>query len=117
MFVSFSMPEALMAQTAHDAANHNIPLVLNGLANNSMKETMQKILNIAESEKDASIEINPIVFKKYGINRVPSLVVDDGKNWDVIYGNIKIENALEIISQEGDTSKSVKTRQQGEGSV
>ena len=103
VFISFSMPENLIEQMAHESARLHVPLIVNGLHNSSMRETLAKIFDIAQREKNVSIQIDPVSFNKYGINRVPSVVVDNNENFDVIAGNIKIANALKIISDEGTT--------------
>lgn len=98
------MPDALLEQVAHEAARLDLPLVLNGMHNHSMRETLGKIFSLVQKEKNVSIQIDPIAFEKYGIKRVPVLVVDDGKKVDVIRGNIRIKEMLELIKKHGETN-------------
>ena len=104
LFISFSMPNMLLEQVAHESARLNIPLVLNGLHKSSMRKTLGKIFELAQKEKGVSVQIDPVAFKKYGITRVPALIVDDGMGFDVIRGNIKISEMLKFIKAKGETN-------------
>lgn len=103
IFVSFSMPDSLLSQVTHEASSLEIPLILNGMHNHSMRETLGKIFSLVQKEKNVSIQIDPIAFEKYGIKRVPALVVDDGIKVDVIRGNIRIKEMLELVQKHDDT--------------
>ncbi len=104
LFVSFSMPELMLKQLAHESVALQVPLILNGLHLGSMRKTLEKIFKLAQKEKGVSVQIDPTAFSKYGITRVPALVVDDGINFDVVRGNIAISEMLEIIKEDGETN-------------
>lgn len=103
IFISFSMPEKLLEQVAHEAASLHIPLVLNGMHHHSMRETLNKIFSLVKKDKNVSIQLDPLSFEKYEIKRVPTLVIDDGQSKDVIRGNMKIKDMLELIDKHGET--------------
>tara|TARA_B110000091_G_C13434543_1_gene317455 strand:+ start:148 stop:534 length:387 start_codon:yes stop_codon:yes gene_type:complete len=107
VFISFSMPDELLNQVAVESVKLKVPLILNGLYKNSMRKTLNKIFDITKKNKGVSIQIDPVAFKKYSIMQVPSVVVEDGNKFDVITGNIKIEQALEYISEKGETKFNV----------
>lgn len=110
VFISFSMPDELLNQVAIESVKLKVPLILNGLYKNSMRKTLNKIFDITKKNKGVSIQIDPVAFKKYSIKQVPSVVVEDDNNkFDVITGNIKIEQALEYISEKGETKFNVKS--------
>lgn len=101
VFVSFSMPDLSLKQIITDAARYHIPVVIRGLIDNSFKKTVARIFELIKENNKGGVSINPIWFKRYSINTVPACVVKSGDNFDVIYGNIKIKNMLEIIASNG----------------
>lgn len=102
VFISFSMPKMLLEQTIKDAANHNVPVVLNGLYQDSMQKTAVKLFELAKKAPNASIQIDPIAFEKYGINQVPAFVASKGNQFDVVMGNISIDRAMSEINTHGE---------------
>lgn len=116
LFVSFSMPEALLYSLAEQAAFYDIPLVINGLVDGDFKKTIEtfKRLN-AKNPQLSGISIDPVWFTQFQINSVPALVVTDRpKNcltqdcslqpFDVVYGNARLKDALELIIKKGDAA-------------
>lgn len=103
VFVSFSMPESLLIQTFKEANDLNLPVYIKGLHKNSMKLTAQKILKYSKVVPELNLQIDPTLFEKYGIHQVPAVVSDNGEAFDVIYGNLKLKNALSRISSEGES--------------
>lgn len=104
LFISFSMPESLLEQLAHESVIFKVPLILNGLHQGSMRKTLEKIFKLTQKEKGVSVQIDPTAFSKYGITRVPALVVDDGINFDVVRGNLYLKEMIEIIEEAGETN-------------
>ena len=92
VFVSFSMPNNLLIQTLTESTALHIPATLNGLYHNSMPETVHKIFSLSKKIPNLALQINPIVFERYRIHQVPALVVDNGKDFDVIYGNLALHD-------------------------
>ncbi|HAT2150935.1 TPA: type-F conjugative transfer system pilin assembly protein TrbC [Legionella pneumophila] len=111
VFVSFSMLETLLQDTLKESAQLHIPVYLNGLYHNSMNETAQKMMVLSQHIPNLNLNIDPTLFERFGINQVPALVVDDGKNFDVIYGHLRIQEGLARMAGRGDvdfTSKEVR---------
>lgn len=105
VFVSFSMPEQLLVETLRDCARLSIPATLNGLHHNSMMETVAQITHLTKEVPNVSIQIDPTAFERFGITQVPALVVDDGQCFDVIYGNLPIEEGLSRIDRQGQCAR------------
>ena len=98
VFVSFSMPNNLLIQTLTESTALHIPATLNGLYHNSMPETMHKILSLSKKIPNLALQIDPISFERYGIHQVPALVVDNGKDFNVIYGNLSLHDGLQRLA-------------------
>jgi type-F conjugative transfer system pilin assembly protein TrbC len=97
VFVSFSMPEQLMRETLEDGARLHIPAILNGLHDDSMEKTAQKIMQLSAHVPDLTLQIDPTAFEQYNIQQVPALVVsapNKPEEFDVIYGNLPLQEGL-----------------------
>lgn len=101
MFISFSMPEQLLQETVKDAAYHQIPVMLNGLYQDSMRDTMSKIFELSKKNPSLVVQIDPLAFERYSIHQVPALVADTKTDFDVIFGNIPIARAMDEIKRFG----------------
>lgn len=126
IFVSFSMPALSLKQIISDADRYHVPVVIRGLYKNSFRETIEKIFDLVKEGGKGGISINPVWFRKYNIKTVPALVVNNNSNtsnekeknnkkdsdenndtqdFDVIYGNIHLKNALTIVVERGVAAK------------
>jgi len=101
VFVSFSMPDLLLQQIMQQAASYQIPVVIRGLYQNSFHATVNKIFKLVKKTNHGGVLIDPIWFYKFDIKTVPALVVRNNNNFDVIYGNLPLKKALEIIKNRG----------------
>lgn len=107
VFVSFSMPAHLLQQTLSESARLNIPAVLNGLIDNSMPATVQRIHALSKIIPNLNLQIDPTAFERFAIHQVPALVVDNGKAFDVLYGNLSLKDGLLRIAEHGDSGLTV----------
>lgn len=105
VFVSFSMPETLLIETLRDSARLNIPATLNGLYQNSIEKTAQKIMVLSKEVPQLQLQIDPTAFEQFHIKQVPALVVSQGDCFDVIYGNLFLNEGLRRIHEKGECSK------------
>jgi conjugal transfer pilus assembly protein TrbC len=120
VFISFSMPEALIEDYIKEARMYGGVLVLRGLVNNSLKQTVAKLKEIEgndEKKSNIAITIHPHLFKLYNITQVPTIVVskdnlacilkyDDCSTlyeYDKISGSITIGYALEEFEKNGSS--------------
>ena len=130
IFTSLSVPAASWRQWAHDAANTGVPLVLRGVGEGGLRETVKRIgerLGGAE----AGVAIDPRLFRLFGIERVPAVVVvpgggpgrspvppcasrgcaeDPAPPHDRVTGNIGLAAALEAVAGEGGVARAVARR-------
>lgn len=108
VFVSFSMPEPLLEQCLAESARLHIPAILNGLIDNSMPKTIQRIEALSKVVPNLNLQIDPTAFERFGIHQVPALVVDNGKDFDVLYGNLSLSEGLMRIAGNGDSGLALK---------
>ena len=108
VFISLAMPELSIKQIIQDAERYEIPVVIRGLYRNSFKETASKIFDLIKESNQGGILINPRWFKQYEIKAVPAVVVSQEDRFDVVYGNIHLKKALEIIAERGDLAAVAK---------
>lgn len=101
-FVSFSMPEPQIVAALKSAERLNIPVYINGLIGNDMKKTGKAMLYLVQKYQVQGVMVDPLRFKHYGISSVPALARKCGSKFDVVFGNAKIEQLIELINSEGD---------------
>lgn len=77
VFVSFSMPKASLRALITQGELAGVPIVLRGLVNNSVEDTMREVHSLyKESDKQESgAVIDPTLFERFGITQVPSVIV------------------------------------------
>ncbi len=68
--VSLSMPGATLINLYESATKVGGKLIIRGLINNSFKDTIKVI-----GDKFA-VDVNPMLFRKYNIQRVPTFIID-----------------------------------------
>ncbi len=127
IFVTLSMPESSLKKITEDASRYGIPVIIRGLYNNNYRETLNKVVNIITGDKEytakGGISIDPTWFDMYDIQKVPAFVLTDQtqacnegnkdtckvENYDILYGNIKVDDALRIFSRKGDFKDKAKS--------
>lgn len=99
VFVSFSMPNIAIKELNDQAQKYRAKLILRGLHEQSFKKTAKKILEI---DKDGvKLDINPELFKKYGIKKVPTFIlIRNGKEVSQLSGNVSLEYAKSKMVEE-----------------
>lgn len=118
IFVSFSMSDESIASYLRDAKKIHASVVIRGLINNSFKDTFLKMASIVKLAGGGGVELNPPVFKKFSISRVPAVVVlpsdinvgagntpFDKTDFDVVYGDISLYDALKTVRDHGVVSQ------------
>ena len=104
IFVSFSMPKEMLWSYSEQAKQYGARLVIRGLVENSFKKTVSA-LNIG-NDRYLKLDINPNLFKEYGISKVPSIAVigskDVAKGTDTFTGSVSLKYALEESRDNGD---------------
>ena len=127
IFTSLSVPAASWRQWAHDAARLGAaehagpPLMLRGVGKGGLAETVKHV-GARLGGVDAGVAIDPRLFRLFGIERVPAVVVvpggvppcesrgctdDPAPPHDLVTGNIGLIAALEAIVAEGEAGRAV----------
>ncbi|MEY0216591.1 type-F conjugative transfer system pilin assembly protein TrbC [Providencia rettgeri] len=101
-FVSFSIPEAGLKQMVPEATQLGIPTLINGLIDNDFRKTASAVFALTKDRGEGGVQIDPKTFAQYGITQVPALVVRCEHGFDVMYGNIRLQSAIERIASSGD---------------
>ena len=74
VFVSLAMPEATMTRLLDQAARARATLVLRGLINGSLRETVERMQRLI-GERQVAVQIDPQAFDRFSIVRTPSFVL------------------------------------------
>ncbi len=127
VFTSLSVPAASWRQWARDAAAVGAPLVLRGVGEGGLRATVKEI-GARLGGAEAGVAIDPRLFRLFGIERVPAVVVvpgggpgrspvlpcesrgcsgDPAPPHDLVSGNIGLAAALETVAAEGDSGRAV----------
>lgn len=101
-FVSFSLPLEGLASMLQETRRFGIPATLRGMVNNDMRETVQRVMALVKNGGADGVQIDPQPFHTFGIQSVPALVVQCERGFDVIRGNLHIEDGLRRIASDGD---------------
>lgn len=105
VFISTSMPPKSIKQWAKQADVLGAELVIRGFVNNSFKETVALARNLFEEDKVGGFNIDPLKFKQYSVEVVPTVILDVSGAIDVVQGDIGLIEALELIQAKGTNSK------------
>jgi conjugal transfer pilus assembly protein TrbC len=98
IFVSFSMPKESIKGWITQAKKVGAAVYIRGLVNNSFKDTA-KIISGLVQDQSGGLLIDPTLFKKHSITQVPAVVVVNRESFDVIYGDVTLDYALEKINK------------------
>ena len=124
VFLSLAVPPASWVQWAREAARTDVPLVLRGAAREGLKATVAEIGKRLDGHA-AGVAIDPRLFRLFGVERVPAVVVvpggvppcasrgcagDPAPPHDRITGNISLAAALEAVADEGTVGRNVARR-------
>lgn len=121
IFISFSMPEASLRQWAAQAQKIHAPLVIQGLFKSSFPKTEQAVRELAPNNQ-GGVVLDTRLFRQYHIRQVPAVVVRknnaqpcptnqscwENKDYDVVSGDVGLENALQQIVDQGVTAEIAK---------
>ena len=111
VFVSFSMPETSLKQWMEQATRLKAYVVIRGLANNSFKETTAVLTKVLANDQGGLL-LDPTLFQRFAIEQVPAVVMSEDKqcvddkncrpHFDVIYGDVTLDYALQKLREEGE---------------
>lgn len=124
VFLSLAVPPASWAQWAREAARTDVPLLLRGVAPDGFRATVAEIGTHLGGHA-AGVAIDPRLFRLFGVERVPAVVVVPGgvaacasrgcaddapPPFDRVTGNVGLVAALEAIAEEGHAGREVARR-------
>lgn len=101
-FLSASVPEKKLALLIKAAEEKGIPVYFRGLIGDSMEQTAKYMMHLVTTYRVQGVQVDPIRFEKYGVNQVPALVRKCGERFDIIYGDIALDQALTMIERRGE---------------
>lgn len=104
IFISFSMSDTSIRQWAVQAEQLGAKLVLRGFVGNSFKETVVAAHRLFAKDNLGGFIIDPFAFQKYQIQTVPAVVAEVDGEYDVVFGDIGLFEALKIIKAKGTLS-------------
>ncbi len=102
VFMSFSVPENIWINISKELSKVGGTFVLRGIPGNSFNELASKISKLKKNGVDAQIQIDPMSFREFGVDCVPTFVVANGKKFDKVAGNISLEFAMNYLSEKGE---------------
>lgn len=105
--VSLGMPDLVLQQYLAQANKLQIPIVIRGMVNNDMKTTTNRLFSLLNPPDEKAIQggvaIDPHPFRIAHITAVPALIVSDGSQFDVVYGNSNLANLIHVVASNGST--------------
>ena len=119
VFLSLTVPRASWEQWVREAARTDVPLLLRGVGPNGFKATVTEIGGRLGGHA-AGVAIDPRLFRLFGVERVPAVVVVPGgvtpcasrgcaddapPPFDIVTGNISLAAALEAVAAEGGAGR------------
>lgn len=113
IFISFELPEPTLARLVDQAARARASLVLRGLVNNSLRDTVERVQRLIGSRR-VSVQIDPQAFDRFAVTRTPSFVLLQGgaqprpcgaaacfatHQFALAAGDVSLDYALEFIQR------------------
>jgi conjugal transfer pilus assembly protein TrbC len=118
--VSLTMPDIALEQLLTQSAHYQIPLIIRGVLPSGFKPTVLRINQLltkggTRKAINSGFAINPEWFTQFNITQVPAFIsIKAGRcapkapcseqDFDVVYGNISMKDALDILAK-GDAKE------------
>lgn len=98
VFVSFSLSEQTWLQLSKEMEKLGGILVLRGIPENSFKKFALKMRGLHQKGLKSHVQIEPRLFSRFQIEKVPTFVTVDSETFDKVCGNISLKFALEKMT-------------------
>jgi conjugal transfer pilus assembly protein TrbC len=108
VFMSFSAPIETWIDLSSQLEKTEGYFVVKGVPDRSFEKFAEKVLELKLAGAEAPIDIDPEAFEKYKIDAIPAFVLEDGKSWDKIEGNLRLDAALSEIAEKGEAGAKAK---------
>ncbi len=124
VFMSLAVPSASWRQWTHEASRVGAPLILRGIGNDGLRAFARRIRGRI-GDAGAGVAVDPRLFRLFGIDRVPAVVVvpggvapctsrrcaeDPAPLHDLVTGNVGLVAALETVAAEGEAGRDAAER-------
>lgn len=125
VFVSMGLPDSLLGQYLDDAYKFGARVVVRGLLDGSIQKSSKRLYEIMGQDETRAIgvQIDPRAFELFGVRdivpavalaaspvtrcKTPDCVIEVGA-YDIIYGDVSVQYALERFAQDGDAKVAAK---------
>jgi type-F conjugative transfer system pilin assembly protein TrbC len=113
VFISTSMPPALLKEYRIAAEKYGAALVLRGLPEGSFHKLAEFVTELQGEKGKAAMFIDQEAFERFAIDSVPSIVltspsdaanINSGELYDKVLGNVGIKGALRTIAERGENA-------------
>ncbi len=105
VLMTFDLPDSLWLEYSLDLEKVKGTFVLRGLPQDSFIAFAKRIKDLRAIGVRAPIQLNPMIFDRYEVLNVPSIILEEGKLYDKISGPVSIHYALQKFSDEGDVGR------------
>lgn len=95
--MSFSVPDNIWLALDKEMEANQAVFVVRGLPNHSFKVFAKKLAALKEKGMSASLLIHPLLFKEYGIDRVPAFIFKEHLIDHQLSGAVSLKYANELI--------------------
>lgn len=109
IFVSFAMPEPTLQRLVDQAARAGATLVLRGLVNGSIRDTVTRMQALIGSRRIA-VQIDPEAFDRYGITSTPTFVLAIDSARHGACASHACDSSLQFVKVSGDVSLEYASR-------
>jgi len=103
IFVSFAIPEATLQRLTDQATRAGATLVLRGLVNGSIRDTVNRMQALIGNRRVA-VQIDPEAFDRYGITRTPTYVLATDGTGTEACASQSCNSSLQFVKVTGDVS-------------
>lgn len=112
-FVSLGLPDEGLLPMLGDAWRLGIPATIRGWLNNDLRKTAERMFELSKTDKNIGVQIDPTLFKQYGITAVPALVVTCPGHFDVVRGSLPLQAMLQKVAEQGDCAATARQLMEG----
>lgn len=113
VFISFSVPLETWRDFSNQMEKIGGVFILRGIPGNSFETLAEEILTLRKEGIYAPIDIDPNAFELYRIHSVPTILLEDGKRYDKVIGNVRLDTALQMMADQGDLPQMAHERLKG----
>ena len=128
VFVTLDMPDASLKAIFADVKRAGGVALVRGFYKNKLSATVARLQELGDGKESASVQINSTAFKQFDVQIAPVVIVMAGPllpcrnqgcvgdpipGHDRIAGNLTLESALELISDEGEEARDIAEKHLG----